>query len=174
MPVSRCGDHPVGYGCGPRRLPRPDRSRTFDAREQSHDMESREGREHRHGIGLYSESRIHDPTRRPITRADDNLRRPENCRTMRVLDARNHRQGDGDQGSRLTALSRRPRDGANVPPNGMSVAERGADQHGEGAAHLIKLLFCTPQRGARAVASNAGRVPLSCALGIAQGARDLT
>src|SRR5215813_2832747 len=46
---------------------------TFDAREQSHDVESREGREHRHGIGLYSQSRIHDPTRRPITRADDNL-----------------------------------------------------------------------------------------------------
>jgi hypothetical protein len=78
-----------------------------DLTEQSNDLESREGREYRHGIGLYSQSRIHDSTRRPITLADDNLRGPENRRTMRFLDARNHRQGDGDQGSRLTALSRR-------------------------------------------------------------------
>ena len=38
----------------------------------------------------------------------------------------------------------------------MSVAEHGADQHGEGAAHLIKPLFCTPRRGARVVVSNDG------------------
>jgi len=175
VPVSCCGDHPVGYGCGPRRLPRPDRSRTFDAREQSHDVESREGREHRHGIGLYSQSRIHDSTRRPITRADDNLRRPENCRTMRVLDARDHRQGDGDQGSRLTALSRRcvPETAPTSLLSGMSAAERGADQHGKGAAYLIKPLFCTPRRGARVVVSNAGRMPLSCAAALRRARRTL-
>ena len=134
---------------------------TFDAREQSHDVESREGREHRHGIGLYSQSRIHDSTRRPITFADDNFRGPENCRTMRVLDARDHRQGDGDQGSRLTALSRRcvPETAPTSLLSGMSAAERGADQHGKGAAYLIKPLVCTPRRGARVVVSNAGRVP---------------
>ena len=37
--------------------------------------------------------------------------------------------------------------------------ERGADQHGKGAAYLIKPLVCTPRRGARVVVSNAGRVP---------------
>src|SRR5262249_17909706 len=45
----------------------------------------------------------------------------------------------------------------------MSVAEHGAGQHGEGAADLIKPLFCTPRRGARAALRNAGRGPLSCA-----------
>jgi hypothetical protein len=39
------------------------------------------------------------------------------------------------------------------------VAERGADQHGKGAAYLIKPLFCTPRRGARVVVSNAGGMP---------------
>jgi len=140
-------------------------------------MESREGREHRHGIGLYSQSRIHDSTRRPITLADDNLRGPEDCRTMRVLDARNHRQGDGDQGPRLTALPRRCVQDADPRRTSllsrMSAAERGADQHGKGAAYLIKPLFCTPRRGARVVVSNAGRMPLSCAAALRRARRTL-
>src|SRR5262250_2109005 len=55
---------------------------------------------------------------------------------------------------RLKALSRRcVQDGPETAPtsllSGMSAAERGADQHGKGAAYLIKPLFCTPRRGAR-------------------------
>jgi hypothetical protein len=94
---------------------------------------------------------------------------------MRVLDARDHRQGDGDQGSRLTALSRRcvPETAPTSLLSGMSAAERGADQHGKGAAYLIKPLFCTPRRGARVVVSNAGRMPLSCAAALRRARRTL-
>jgi hypothetical protein len=94
---------------------------------------------------------------------------------MRLVDARNHRQGDGDQGSRLTVLSRRCV--AEAAPtsllSAMSAAERGADQHGKGAAYLIKPLFCTPRRGARVVVSNAGRMPLSCAAALRRARRTL-
>jgi hypothetical protein len=55
-----------------------------------------------------------------------------------------------------------------------AMEEPGADRHGQGAAYLTKLLFCTPRRGARPVVSNVGRVSLSCARGIAEGAMDLT
>ena len=53
------------------------------------------------------------------------------------------------------------------------MAERGADQHGKGAAYLIKPLFCTPRRGARVVVSNAGRMPLSCAAALRRARRTL-
>jgi len=96
---------------------------------------------------------------------------------MRVLDARNHRQGDGDQGPRLTALPRRCVQDADPRRTSllsrMSAAERGADQHGKGAAYLIKPLFCTPRRGARVVVSNAGRMPLSCAAALRRARRTL-
>jgi hypothetical protein len=52
--------------------------------------------------------------------------------------------------------------------------EPGADRHGEGAAYLIKVLAYTPRRGIWPVVSNSGRVSLSCARGIAEGATDLT
>ena len=55
----------------------------------------------------------------------------------------------------------------------MSAAERGAYQHGKGAAYLIKPLFCTPRRGARVVVSNAGRMPLSCAAALRRARRTL-
>src|SRR5215471_13635359 len=44
-----------------------------DLTEQSNDLESGEGREHRHRVGLHFQSRVHDPTRRPVSLADDHL-----------------------------------------------------------------------------------------------------
>src|SRR6266404_9143012 len=49
------------------------RRELVDLTEQSNDLESGEGREHRHRVGLHSQSRIHDPTRRPVSLADDHL-----------------------------------------------------------------------------------------------------
>src|SRR6516164_3969829 len=68
---------------------------------------------------------------------------------MRLVDARNHRQGHGDQRPRLTASRRCVQDGdrEHTAPTsllcGMSAVEGGTDQQGEGAPYLVKLLFCT-------------------------------
>src|SRR6516225_8713197 len=77
---------------------------------------------------------------------------------MRLVDARNHRQGNGDQRPRLTASRRCVQDGdreQTAPTSllcGMSAAERGRNEkrgavQRENAPYLIKLLFCTPRRG---------------------------
>jgi hypothetical protein len=95
---------------------------------------------------------------------------------MRLVDARNHRQGDGDQGSRLTVLSRRCV--AEAAPtsllSAMSAAERGADQHGKGAAYLIKPLFCTPPARCPGSRQQCREDAPVLRRGIAEGATDLT
>src|SRR6516162_9293574 len=97
---------------------------------------------------------------------------------MRLVDARNHRQGDGDQRPRLTAvLGAASRTRSGTAPTSLlgerSAAEGSTDQQGESAPHWIKLRFGA--RGAVSGYSSPRRelVPF-CALGIAGGATDLT
>src|SRR5258708_18839414 len=80
---------------------------------------------------------------------------------MRLVDARNHRQGDGDQRPRLTAVlgaASRTRSGTapTSPLGGRSAAKGSTNQQGESAPHWIKVRFGAPLRGVRLLLATPG------------------